>query len=149
MNVTEALTYIHSVCWKGSIPGLSRTKELLARMGNPEKRLRFVHIAGTNGKGSTAAMIASVLQKAGYRTGLYTSPYLFRFHERMKVNGEDITDGELAEITQWVKPHAEAMEDHPTEFELVTAIAMEYFARQRCDIVVLEVGMGANGTPPM
>lgn len=74
MNVTEALTYIHSVCWKGSIPGLSRTKELLARMGNPEKRLRFVHIAGTNGKGSTAAMIASVLQKAGYRTGLYTSP---------------------------------------------------------------------------
>ena len=144
MNVTEALTYIHSVCWKGSIPGLSRTKELLARMGNPEKRLRFVHIAGTNGKGSTAAMIASVLQKAGYRTGLYTSPYLFRFHERMKVNGEDITDGELAEITQWVKPHAEAMEDHPTEFELVTAIAMEYFARQRCDIVVLEVGMGGE-----
>ena len=90
MNITEALTYIHSVCWKGSIPGLSRTQELLHRMGNPEKRLKFVHIAGTNGKGSTAAMIASILRKAGYCTGLYTSPFLFRFNERMNVNGVDI-----------------------------------------------------------
>ena len=144
MNITEALTYIHSVCWRGSIPGLSRTQELLRRMGNPEKKLKFVHIAGTNGKGSTAAMTASILRKAGYCTGLYTSPFLFRFNERMNINGADIADEELAEITEFVKPHAEAMADHPTEFELVTAIAMEYFARHRCDIVVLEVGMGGE-----
>lgn len=144
MNITEALTYIHSVCWKGSIPGLSRTQELLHRMGNPEKQLKFVHIAGTNGKGSTAAMTASILRKAGYCTGLYTSPFLFRFNERMNVDGVDIEDEELAEITEFVKPHAEAMADHPTEFELVTAIAMEYFARRHCDIVVLEVGMGGE-----
>ena len=144
MNITEALTYIHSVCWRGSIPGLSRTQELLRRMGNPEKKLKFVHIAGTNGKGSTAAMTASILRKAGYCTGLYTSPFLFRFNERMNINGADIADEELAEITEFVKPHAEAMTDHPTEFELVTAIAIEYFARHRCDIVVLEVGMGGE-----
>lgn len=142
MTYEEALTYIHSVCWKGSIPGLGRTQELLRRMGNPEKKLKFVHIAGTNGKGSTAAMTASILHKAGYRTGLYTSPFLIRFNERMAVDGQDIPDEELAEITEFVKPHAEAMADHPTEFELVTAIAMEFFARRHCDIVSLEVGMG-------
>lgn len=144
MNVAEALAYIHSVSWKGSIPGLSRTRELLARMGNPEKKLKFIHIAGTNGKGSTAAMLASVMRKAGYRTGLYTSPFLFRFNERMSVDGADISDQELAEITALVRPHAEAMADHPTEFELVTAIAMAYFARHQCDIVSLEVGLGGE-----
>lgn len=142
MTYEEALTYIHSVCWMGTIPGLGRTRELLARIGNPEKKLKFVHIAGTNGKGSTAAMTASILQKAGCRTGLYTSPYLIRFNERMSVDGQDIPDDTLAEITEFIKPHAEAMAEHPTEFELVTAIAMEYFARQGCDIVCLEVGLG-------
>ncbi len=142
MNVNEALEYIHSVCWKGSIPGLGRTRALLARMGNPEKKLKFVHIAGTNGKGSTAAMTASILQKAGYRTGLYTSPYIYRFHERMQVNGVQISDEDLAAITEWVRPLAESMDEKPTEFELVSCIAFEYFHRQNCDIVVLEVGMG-------
>lgn len=144
MTPEEALSYIHSVCWKGSIPGLSRTRELLEKMGNPQNRLQFVHIAGTNGKGSTAAMTASILRKAGYRTGLYTSPYIFRFHERMQVNGQCISDEELAEITEFVKPLAESMEDHPTEFELVTCIAMEYFKRHHCDVVSLEVGMGGE-----
>lgn len=142
MTYEEALQYIHSVCWMGTIPGLGRTRELLTRMGNPEKKLKFVHIAGTNGKGSTAAMTASILQKAGCRTGLYTSPYLIRFNERMSVDGQDIPDKTLAEITEFVMPHAEAMAEHPTEFELVTAIAMEYFAREGCDIVCLEVGLG-------
>lgn len=142
MNATEAIDYIHSVCWKGSIPGLIRTQTLLAKMGNPEKKLKFVHIAGTNGKGSTAAMTASILQKAGYRTGLYTSPYIYRFHERMQVNGVEISDEELVEVTEYVKPLASSMEQSPTEFELVCCIAFEYFARQKCDIVVLEVGMG-------
>ena len=142
MTYEEALTYIHSVCWKGSVPGLSRTQELLERLGNPEKTMKYVHITGTNGKGSTAAMTASVLRRAGYRTGLYTSPFLWRFNERMDVDGVDISDEELAEITAEVKPFADAMEDHPTEFELVTVIAFVYFARHNCEIVVLEVGMG-------
>ncbi len=144
MNVTEALEYIHSVSWMGSRPGLSRTRELLGKMGNPQNALKFVHVAGTNGKGSTCAMCASVLQAAGYRTGLYTSPYIERFNERMRVNGVDISDAELAEITEFVKPFAEAMQDHPTEFELVTAIGFEFFKRKKCDIVVLEVGLGGE-----
>lgn len=144
MTGNEAIQYIHSFFWKGSVPGLSRTRELLAALGNPQDSLKFVHIAGTNGKGSTAAMTASILRKAGYRVGLYTSPYIFRFHERMQVNGCEIADETLGAITQAVKPYAEAMADHPTEFELVTAIAMVYFAQEKCDIVVLEVGMGGE-----
>lgn len=142
MTSEEALQYIHSVCWKGSIPGLGRTRTLLAKMGNPEKKLKFVHIAGTNGKGSTAAMTASILRKAGYRTGLYTSPYIYRFNERMQVDGEEITDDELTQVTEFVKPLADSMAESPTEFELVSCIAFEYFYRKGCDIVVLEVGMG-------
>ncbi len=142
MNVTEAITYIHSVFWKGSTPGLHRTQALLAKMGNPEKKLKFVHIAGTNGKGSTASMTASILQQAGYKVGLYTSPYIYRFHERMQVNGVEISDEDLIAVTEYVKPFADSMTESPTEFELVCCIAFEYFARQNCDIVVLEVGMG-------
>ena len=144
MTVNEAIEYIHSNFWKGSVPGLGRTQELVRRIGNPEKKLKFVHIAGTNGKGSTAAMTASILRKAGYRTGLYTSPYIYRFHERMQVDGEQISDEDLVEITEFVKPHAQAMAEPPTEFELVTAIAFEYFVRKKCDIVVLEVGLGGS-----
>lgn len=144
MNYEQALEYIHSVSWMGSRPGLERTRELLDKMGNPQDNLRFVHVAGTNGKGSTCAMLASVLQAAGYKTGLYTSPYILRFNDRMRVNGEDIPDEELAEITEYVKQFAETMEDHPTEFELVTAIGFEYFKRQQCEVVILEVGMGGE-----
>ena len=142
MNVNEAIEYIHSVCWKGTIPGLGRTQELLAKMGNPEKKLKYIHIAGTNGKGSTAAMTASILQQAGYKVGLYTSPYISRFHERMQVNGVEISDADLVAVTEYVKPFADSMTESPTEFELVCCIAFEYFLRQNCDIVVLEVGMG-------
>ena len=142
MNAEEAVAYIHSVTWKGSRPGLERTLELLKKMGDPQKRLKFVHIAGTNGKGSTAAMTASILRKAGYKTGLFTSPSIYRFNERMQINGQQISDEDLAEVTAFVKPLAESMEDVPTEFELVSCIGFEYFKRQGCDIVVLEVGMG-------
>lgn len=144
MTVSEALSYIHSVTWRGSIPGLSRTRELLDKMGNPQNRLRFVHVAGTNGKGSTCAMLERILRQAGYRTGLYTSPYITCFHERMQVCGEMISDRELCEITAFVRPFADAMEDTPTEFELVTAIGFEFFARRNCDIVILECGMGGE-----
>ncbi len=142
MTVNEAISYIHSHYWKDSIPGLERTKDLLHRIGNPEKKLKYVHIAGTNGKGSTAAMTASILSKAGYRVGLFTSPYIYRFNERMQVDGVQISDEELVAVTEFVQPYADAMPQHPTEFELVSCIGFEYFARQRCDIVVLEVGMG-------
>ena len=144
MTYTQALDYIHSTCWKGSRPGLERTIELTDRLGRPQDSLKFIHIAGTNGKGSTSAMLASVLQKAGYKVGLYTSPFILRFNERMQINGQDIPDTELAEITELVKPHAKAMTDTPTEFELITAIALMYFARNACDYVVFEVGMGGR-----
>ena len=142
MNITEVLDYIHSVCWKGMMPGLERINELLEKMGNPQNTMKYVHIAGTNGKGSTAAMTASILRKAGYCTGLYTSPYIYQFGERMQVNGELISDEELIEITEYIKPLADSMVESPTEFELTTAIGFEFFKRRGCDIVVLEVGLG-------
>ncbi|MDR0906271.1 MAG: bifunctional folylpolyglutamate synthase/dihydrofolate synthase [Oscillospiraceae bacterium] len=144
MSVETTLEYIHSVKWVGAKPGLERTRALLEMLGNPEKTLKFVHIAGTNGKGSTAAMLASVLRDAGYKTGLYTSPYILRFNERMQVNGEQISDAELEEMTDAIRPFADSMTDSPTEFELITALAMLYFARRECDIVILEVGMGGE-----
>lgn len=142
MTGKEAVDYIHSMTWDRRATGYEHAKELLSRMGNPEKRLKYVHIGGTNGKGSTAAMMASVLQKAGYRTGLYTSPYLFQFHERIQINGEQIADEDLADVTEYVKTFVDDMPVCPSEFALVCCIAFEYFARQHCDIVVLEVGMG-------
>ena len=142
MTAKEAVEYIHSITWMGSKPGLERTFELLEKMGNPQHKLKFIHIAGTNGKGSTTAMTASILQQAGYRVGMFTSPCIYKFNERIQVNGENISDKDLAEITAFVKPLAAAMEDHPSEFELVSCIGFEYFLRQKCDIVVLEVGMG-------
>ena len=144
MTYEQALSYIHSVSWKGSVPGLSRITELLRRLGDPQKQLKYVHIVGTNGKGSTAAMLASILKAAGYRTGLFTSPYVLCFRERMQIDNEMIPEEELAEFTARVKPHAEAMAEHPTEFELICAIALCWFAQKRCQIVVLEAGMGGE-----
>ena len=144
MSIETTLEYIHKTTWLGSKPGLSRTTELLEKLGNPHKSLKFVHVAGTNGKGSTCSFLASVLQKAGYKTGLYTSPYINFFNERMKINGNCISDSELEHFTDIIRPHADAMEDSPTEFELITALAMKYFADNKCDIVVLEVGMGGE-----
>ena len=100
MNYESALEYIHAVQWAGHKPGLSRTRTLLAALGDPHKKLRFVHVAGTNGKGSTAAMLASCLQAAGYRVGLYTSPFINRFNERIQVNGEQIPDDALVRLAQ-------------------------------------------------
>ncbi|MEA4894737.1 MAG: folylpolyglutamate synthase/dihydrofolate synthase family protein [Oscillospiraceae bacterium] len=144
MTAEEALQFIHERVWQGSKPGLSRTRELLSKMGYPQKRLRFIHIAGTNGKGSTSAMLAGILKAAGLTTGLYTSPYISDFSERMRINEKAITNDELASVTAFCAPFALSMEDRPTEFELVTAIAMEYFARGGCDVVVLETGMGGR-----
>ena len=144
MNYEEALQYIHAVQWAGHKPGLSRTRTLLAALGDPHKRLKFVHVAGTNGKGSTAAMLASCLQAAGYRVGLFTSPFINRFNERIQINGEQIPDEELVRLVERVRPAADGMNDIPTEFEIITALGMLWFAEQKCDIVVLEVGLGGT-----
>ena len=144
MNYEQALEYIHSVNWTFCKPGLERTVELCAALGNPQEKLRFIHVAGTNGKGSTSAMLASVLQNAGYKTGLYTSPYIRTFCERIRVDGENIPKETLASLTERVRPIADAMEDKPTEFELITALAFTYFTEQNCDVVVLEVGLGGR-----
>ena len=144
MRLEEALAYIHKVDWRGSVPGLSRIDELLGRLGHPERDMKYVHITGTNGKGSTCAMLASVLRSAGYKTGLYTSPYIFRFNERMQINGVPISDGALCALVEELQPLADSMEDVPTEFELVTAIGLTWFSREKCDIVVCEVGMGGE-----
>ena len=144
MNYTEALEYIERGFFGGTRPGLERVSELLGKLGDPQDGLRFIHVAGTNGKGSFCAMTDSVLREAGYHTGLYTSPYIERFNERIVIDGSPISDEELAEITDYVRPFADSMEDRPTEFELITAIAMVCFARHGVDPVVLEVGMGGR-----
>ncbi|MBE6667264.1 MAG: bifunctional folylpolyglutamate synthase/dihydrofolate synthase [Ruminococcaceae bacterium] len=144
MTYTEALEYIHSVSWTFCKPGLERIGELCEKLGNPQNNLKFIHVAGTNGKGSFCSMLNSVLMESGLCVGLYTSPYIRFFNERMCVNREPISDGELAELCEYVKPIADSMTDKPTEFELITAIAFEYFKRHNCDVVVLEAGMGGR-----
>ena len=144
MTYAETLDYIHSVTWKGSRLGLARITELLEKLGNPQDGLRFIHIAGTNGKGSNSAMLESVLRAAGYRTGLFVSPYIKHFNERICVSGKPISNEDLATVTSLVRPHADSMADLPTEFELITAIGLLHFLREKCDVVVLETGMGGR-----
>ena len=144
MNYQETLEYISSINWKGSVLGLERIRELMEKLGNPQNELKFVHITGTNGKGSTAAFLSAVLIEAGYKVGLFTSPYVEVFNERMQINNENISDEELAEITTYIRPFADSMEDKPTEFELNTAISLVYFQKNACDIVIFEVGMGGE-----
>ena len=144
----DAIEYINTPRWLTSRLGLERIRELLDRLGRPQDRLKFVHVAGTNGKGSTCAFTASILAEAGFKTGLFTSPYVETFHERIRVNGRNISDEDLMAATLRVRECAEAMEaeggEHPTEFELMTAVALVHFAHVGCDIVVLEVGLGGR-----
>ncbi len=148
MEYNEALEYIHGTYKFGIKLGLENIKSLLKLMGDPQKKLKFVHIAGTNGKGSTVAFISSILTEAGLKTGIYTSPFINRYNERIKINSKNISDCELAYLTATVKEKVDEMladgGSHPTEFEIGTAIALKYFADNNCDIVVLEVGMGGR-----
>ena len=144
LNYEETLKYIHSVSWLGSRPGLGRITELCRRLGNPEDSLSFVHVTGTNGKGSTCSMTESILRHAGYKTGLFTSPYVRFFNERIAINGKPVSDELLCKATEEVKKHADAMQESPTEFELITAIALVIFKMEKCDAVVFEVGMGGR-----
>lgn len=145
MNYNEALNFIHSRDKFGSHPGMERIDALCKEFDNPQDGLKYVHVAGTNGKGSTCHMIASVLKESGYKVGLFTSPFVVDFRERIQINGEMIPENELAEIVSEVKPVVERLSKEgiePTEFEIITVTAFLYFLRQKCDIVVLEVGLG-------
>ncbi len=144
MNYSETLKYIHSVSNFFCKPGLERIQKLCDFLGNPQDKLKFVHVAGTNGKGSFCAMLSQILIDAGYTVGTYTSPYILEFNERISVNGQMIDNDDLTEICEYIKPFADQMEDKVTEFELITAIAFEYFHRKNCDIVVLECGLGGK-----
>lgn len=144
MTYDETLAYIHSVSWKGSRPGLSRITELMERLGNIQDSLRFVHVAGTNGKGSFCCMLESVLRAAHIKTGMFTSPFLWDFCERFMIDGRPVSRALLCRATAHVREQADRMEDKPTEFELITAIGFVCFAMSGCEVVILEAGMGGR-----
>lgn len=144
MDISEALEYIHSCKSLSCRPGLERIGYLCEGLGNPQECLKIVHVAGTNGKGSFCAMLECILRAAGYRVGLFTSPYICSFNERFRVDGTPIDDGTLAEICETVKSVADTMSEPPVEFEIICAIGFEYFKREKCDIVVLEAGLGGR-----
>lgn len=128
-------------------PELNRMRRLLKLLGDPQEELRFVHIAGTNGKGSTAAMLDAVFREAGVRTGLYTSPHLLAYRERIRLDGADASEEDFCAVGEAVRRCAEAMGETLTEFEALTAMAFRYFAEKRCGVVVLETGLGGRLDP--
>lgn len=147
MNYQESEAFIHSFHRFTKEPGLNGIRTLLALLGEPQKKLRFIHIAGTNGKGSTTVMCASVLREAGYRTGMFVSPYVLTFRERIQVDGQMIPEEEIAKLCEKIQLAVEKMTQSgiaPAEFEVVTALGMLWFAKQNCDVVCLEVGLGGR-----
>jgi dihydrofolate synthase / folylpolyglutamate synthase len=148
MNYEESIRYIKDCTKYGIKLGLERITEILQRLGNPQQKFRSIHIAGTNGKGSTVAMMDAVLRQAGYRTGCYVSPHLVSYRERFTVNQQMITETELAEIVTEMVPVLQSIEQggfgNPTEFEVGTVIAFEFFARCHVEVAVIEVGMGGR-----
>ncbi|MBP9989116.1 MAG: bifunctional folylpolyglutamate synthase/dihydrofolate synthase [Ruminococcus sp.] len=147
MNYKQSLDFIHSRMKFGSCPGMERIEALCNAFDNPQDKLKFVHVAGTNGKGSTCNMISSILVSAGYNVGLFTSPYIEDFRERIQFNSQMIAQSELAEIITDIQPVVENLSKkgiEPTEFEIITVAAFLYFLKRKCDIVVLEVGLGGK-----
>ena len=148
MNYNECIHYLEEEVGFGSVPGLERIQALCDKLGNPEKKLSVIHVAGTNGKGSAVAMLSSILQEAGYRVGTYTSPHLECYNERFLINGQQISNDDFAkEITLMKEACAELKEEGqavPTLFEIVTGAAFHYFAEQKVDILILEVGLGGK-----
>ncbi len=140
LRYSEAIGYIHSLYKFGSMPGLERVTQLLEVVGNPHNSLKFIHVAGTNGKGSVCAMAAKIFESAGYKVGLYTSPFVLSFRERIQINGKFISKRALASLTKKLLNTGIVV----TEFEFITAMAFMYFKSQKCDIVVLETGLGGR-----
>jgi len=142
----ESLDYLYGLDKFGMIFGLTQVERILEAIGNPQREVQAIHIGGTNGKGSTAAMMASILQKEGYRVGLYTSPHLIRFTERIKMNGKEIEKEEVAELAGWMRQRIEASGITPpfTFFDFTTAMALLYFKQAMVDLAILEVGLGGR-----
>ena len=147
MNYEDSVKYIHSLLKFGMNLGLRRISALLKELGNPQEKLEFIHVAGTNGKGTTSTMLSSILCAAGKKTGLFTSPYVFDFCERIQINNKNIPHDDLSRVVEKVKNACDRLSSkgtEPTEFEAITAAAMLYFYEQKCDAVVLEVGLGGR-----
>lgn len=144
MNYEQAIDYIEQTDTPRQRYGLEKLKQALHRMGDPQEKVPYVHIAGTNGKGSTASMLSSVLNHAGLRCGLYTSPHLQRYNERFQIAGEPISDEQLIQSVQRVQQVCEQLGGTPIVFEVLTLMAFELFARLDCQIAVLEVGIGGR-----
>ena len=149
MTYPETIEYLYGIRLFGQKLGLETMQYLLRLMGDPQKSLRFIHIAGTNGKGSVAAMLSAMLTTAGYKTGLYTSPHLVSFCERFQINGQPIPEADVVRLVEQIRPVLETVganpEFHaPTFFETVTAVALRYFAEQKVDVVVWETGLGGR-----
>ena len=144
MNYTEAIDYVHAIPKFVRPLGNEKLSGLLDLLGNPQNKLKFVHVAGTNGKGSVCTMTAEILKRAGYKTGLFTSPFIVVFNERIRINGEMIDNDTLAEYITKVSEIMQKNDVQVSEFAFITAVAMKYFADCDCDIVVLETGMGGR-----
>lgn len=151
MNYEESVAYIHGKYGKGVKAGLENMRRLLKRLGDPHAGLRCIHVAGTNGKGSTCAFIDSMLRATGAKVGLYTSPFLMRYNERMRINGEEIPDAAVARLTTRIEKEVRAMEEsgegYPTVFEIGTALMFTWFAEEKVDWAVIEVGLGGRLDP--
>jgi len=144
VDFSQGQAYLESLARFGSKPGLSRIQELCQALDNPQRNFPVIHIAGTNGKGSTARMTADILAAHGLKTGLYISPHIESFNERITVQGVPIPSGALDALVEELRPLATGMADHPTEFEVCTALAFQYFAQEAVDCAVGEVGMGGR-----
>lgn len=148
MDMQEVIQLVNTNRGNGKKKNLNRMKRLMELLGNPQNELRFVHIAGTNGKGSTSAFLASILKQSHLRTGLFTSPHLITLNERIRIDGQDITDGELIETTKKVRGAVAQVEEETGErlyaFEILTAVALLYFKEQESDLVILETGVGGR-----
>jgi len=151
MNYEQSVAYIHGKYGKGVKVGLENMTRLLKRLGDPHKALKCIHVAGTNGKGSTCAFIDSMLRKTGAKVGLYTSPFLMRYNERMRINGQEIPDETVARLTTRIAVEVQAMEEsgegYPTVFEIGTALMFTWFAEEKVDWAVIEVGLGGRLDP--
>ena len=144
MDWNEAIALLHGANWKHTKIGLERMRDFMHALGDPQEKLRYVHIAGTNGKGSACVMTQSILTAAGFRTGLYISPHLDQFNERLSIDGQMISDADLRRLAARVRAAAETLGEEPTDFEMITAMAFCWFEEQHCALVVLEVGMGGR-----
>lgn len=144
MDWNEAIALLHGANWKHTKIGLERMRDFMHALGDPQEKLHYVHIAGTNGKGSACVMTQSILTVAGFLTGLYISPHLDQFNERISIDGQMISDADLRRLAARVRAAAETLGEEPTDFEMITAMAFCYFEEQHCDLVVLEVGMGGR-----